>query len=153
MHRTRGFTLIELMIAVAIIALLALMAVPAFARARQRTRIAKFMNALRVATGAFDQYATEHAGSYPPDVNRGITPAGMQSYFGDKLDWTAPTPIGGNWDWDVDVFGVKAGVSIVNSSLSDSEMKQIDAEIDDGNLNTGSFQLTGPGRYTAIVDW
>lgn len=139
------------MIVVAIIALLAAIAVPAFARARQRARASKFLNALRIASGAFEQYATEH-GSYPADVNRAIVPPGMQSYFGDKLDWTAPTPIGGSWDWDVNVFGVKAGVSIVAPSLTDAELTDLDAELDDGDLNTGSFRNTGPQRYTAILE-
>ncbi len=151
MRRERAFTLVEIMIVVAIIAVLAAIAVPAFARARQRARVSKFLNALRIATGAFEQYASEH-GSYPPDVNRAITPTGMQSYFGEKLDWTAPTPIGGSWDWDVNVFGVKAGVSVVAPDMTDAEMTEIDAEFDDGDLNTGWFRVTGPQRYTAIVE-
>jgi len=56
------------MIVVAIICLLALLALPAFLRARQRTQNTKFINSLRVAIAAFDTYATEH-NSYPDDVN------------------------------------------------------------------------------------
>src|ERR1700720_3793969 len=100
MHSRRdAFTLVELMIVSGIISLLAVLALPAFLRARQRTQNTKFINALRVGAAAFDTYAMEHNG-YPADVNRGIVPPGMSSYFGPTLDWTKPTPIGGQWDWD-----------------------------------------------------
>jgi len=67
MRRAAGFTLVEIMIVVSVIALLAVMALPSFLRARQQAQNAKFMNGLRVASGAFEQYAIEH-GAYPPDV-------------------------------------------------------------------------------------
>src|ERR1700736_516176 len=107
MRREAAFTLVEIMIVVSIIALLAVMAVPSFLRARQRSQNAKFVNALRIASGAFETYAAENNG-YPPDVSRATVPAGMATYFGPMLDWTKPTPIGGNWDWDYKVFGFTA---------------------------------------------
>nr|MBA3274078.1 type II secretion system protein [Chthoniobacterales bacterium] len=67
MRRNSAFTLVEIMIVVSIIALLAAVAIPAFMRARQRTQNVKFINALRIASGAIEQYAIEHS-SYPVDV-------------------------------------------------------------------------------------
>jgi prepilin-type N-terminal cleavage/methylation domain-containing protein len=151
MRRAAGFTLVEIMIVVSIIALLALIALPSFLRAREQAQNAKFINALRIATDAFAMYACEH-NSYPPDVNRGIVPAGMAPYFGPMLDFTAKTPIGGNWDWDYKQFGFTAGVSVVGSGVSNAQITQIDAKIDDGNLNTGHFQDTASGRYTDIIE-
>ncbi|MDQ6810196.1 MAG: type II secretion system GspH family protein [Verrucomicrobiota bacterium] len=151
MRRERAFTLVEIMIVVAIVALLAVIALPSFLRARERARQAKFLNALRIATGAFEMYAAEH-GAYPPDVNRGIVPPGMQTYFGAKLDWTGPTPIGGNWDWDHDVFGIKAGVTVVVPNETPEQMAEIDAKIDDGDLTTGAFRDLGSGHYTSIIE-
>ena len=150
MRRTAGFTLVEIMIVVAIIALLAVIAVPSFLRARERSQNAKFMNALRVASGAFEQYAAEHGG-YPADVNRGVVPAGMSTYFGPTLDWTKSTPIGGNWDWDANVFGFVAGVSVAGSSASVTQFTDIDTAMDDGDLGTGQFRNTASGRYTYIL--
>ena len=55
----RGFTLIELMIVVAIIALLAAIAVPGFLRARKRSQASRILNDLRMIDSAVDQYAIE----------------------------------------------------------------------------------------------
>jgi prepilin-type N-terminal cleavage/methylation domain-containing protein len=151
MRRTEGFTLVEIMIVVSIIALLAIIAVPSFLHAREQSQSAKFVNALRVASGAFEMYLAEH-NAYPPDVSRGIVPPGMETYFGPTLDWTKPTPLGGNWDWDYNVFGFTAGISAVGTNASTQQMQDIDAKIDDGNLSTGQFQDKGSGRYTLILE-
>jgi prepilin-type N-terminal cleavage/methylation domain-containing protein len=54
-----GFTLVEIMIVVAIIALLAAIAVPGFLRARKRSQASKIINDLRLVDAAVDQYAIE----------------------------------------------------------------------------------------------
>jgi prepilin-type N-terminal cleavage/methylation domain-containing protein len=54
-----GFTLVEIMIVVAIIALLAAIAVPGFLRARKRSQASKVLNDLRLISSAMDQYAIE----------------------------------------------------------------------------------------------
>ena len=151
MHKNRGFTLVEIMIVVSVIALLAVIAVPSFMRARERTHRTLLVNALRVARDACDIYVIEHNG-WPPDVSRGVLPAGMATYFNGHFDWTAPTPIGGRWDWDYKVFGFTAGVSIVSPDETPEEMAEIDAMIDDGDLSTGAFQQTAGGRYTWILE-
>jgi prepilin-type N-terminal cleavage/methylation domain-containing protein len=151
MRRAAAFTLVEIMIVVAIIALLVVMALPSFLRARQHAQNAKFVNALRIAVDAFQMYATEN-NTYPADVSRAVVPTGMALYFGPTLDWTRPTPIGGNWDWDYNVFGFTAGVSVVGSSADVAQMTEIDAKIDDGNLSTGGFQNTASDRYTSIIE-
>ena len=59
--RRAGFTLVEIMIVVAIIALLAAIAVPGFLRARKRSQASKIINDLRLIDSAVDQYAIETA--------------------------------------------------------------------------------------------
>jgi prepilin-type N-terminal cleavage/methylation domain-containing protein len=54
-----GFTLVEIMIVVAIIALLASIAVPGFMRARKRAQASRVLNDLRIIDSAIDQYAIE----------------------------------------------------------------------------------------------
>jgi prepilin-type N-terminal cleavage/methylation domain-containing protein len=58
-RRNQGFTLVEIMIVVAIIALLAAIAVPGFLRARKRSQASKILNDLRMIDSAVDQYAIE----------------------------------------------------------------------------------------------
>lgn len=68
-HTKRGgFTLVEIMIVVAIIALLAAIAVPSFLRARKRSQASTILNDLRLIDSAKDQYAieTNKSGSVTP---------------------------------------------------------------------------------------
>ncbi len=58
-NKRAGFTLVEIMIVVAIIALLAAIAVPGFLRARKRSQASKILNDLRLISSAVDQYAIE----------------------------------------------------------------------------------------------
>ena len=62
-----GFTLVEIMIVVAIIALLAAIAVPNFLRARKRSQATRILEDLRIIDSAIDQYAIENnkAGGVP----------------------------------------------------------------------------------------
>ena len=57
--RRGGFTLVEIMIVVAIIALLAAIAVPGLLRARKRSQASRILNDLRMIDSACDQYAIE----------------------------------------------------------------------------------------------
>jgi prepilin-type N-terminal cleavage/methylation domain-containing protein len=74
-HR-RGFTLVEIMIVVAIIALLASIAVPNFLRARKRAQATRIIEDLRVIDNATDEYAIEN------NKTSGMNPA-----FGDLKNY------------------------------------------------------------------
>ena len=64
-----GFTLVEIMIVVAIIALLAAIAVPGFLRARKRSQASRVVNDLRLIDSAVDQYAIENNKTTGATVN------------------------------------------------------------------------------------
>jgi prepilin-type N-terminal cleavage/methylation domain-containing protein len=59
-RKNTGFTLTELMVVVAILALLVSLAVPAFLRGRKRGQASRVINDLRQIDSAVDQYALEN---------------------------------------------------------------------------------------------
>src|SRR6516225_4957944 len=64
-----GFTLVEIMIVVAIIALLAAIAVPNFLRARKRSQATRELEDLRLLDSAIDQYAIDNQKSSGDSVS------------------------------------------------------------------------------------
>jgi len=65
MNRTEGFTLIELLIVVAIIAILALIAVPNFLEAQVRAKVARVRTEMRTLAVALEAYRSDQL-AYPP---------------------------------------------------------------------------------------
>ncbi len=63
----RAFTLIELLIVVAIIGILAAIAVPNFLSAQIRAKVAKAYSDIRSIVTAQEMYALDNAGGYPPE--------------------------------------------------------------------------------------
>src|SRR3954453_20583063 len=72
--RRSGFTLVEIMIVVAIIALPAAMAVPSFLRARKRSQATSTLETCRMIDGAKDQYALENNKSSMTPVAADLVP-------------------------------------------------------------------------------
>lgn len=68
--RGAGFTLVEIMIVVAVIALLVAIAVPNFMRARKRSQAVRILDDLRILDHATDHYALET--NKPAGFNPGI---------------------------------------------------------------------------------
>ena len=64
-RRTAAFTLVEIMIVVAIIALLVAIAVPSMLRARKRAQAVSIRTDLRLIDAGMDQYALEY--NKPPN--------------------------------------------------------------------------------------
>ncbi len=83
-----GFTLVEIMIVVAIIALLAAIAVPGFLRSRKRSQATAILNDARIISGAIDQYAIESNQIGSTTVNVPV----LKGYFkpGSRLYTQAP---------------------------------------------------------------
>ena len=136
------------MIVVVIIGLLAALAIPAFARVQKASRVSRFLNDLRVASGAIEQYTLEK-GAWPPDGN-----ASFGTQLADYLPpgrWNGATIFGGYWDWDYNNFGFTAGLSLENYTAQESELEEVDRRIDDGDLSTGKFRRTGGNRVSWIL--
>jgi prepilin-type N-terminal cleavage/methylation domain-containing protein len=99
--RNEGFTLVEIMIVVAIIALLAAIAVPGLMRARKRSQASRVINDLRLISAAIDQYAVDFSKMAGTSVT--------------TLDWTAYMKRGtALYTTAQDVFGQSYGVQTVD---------------------------------------
>jgi prepilin-type N-terminal cleavage/methylation domain-containing protein len=145
-----GFSLLELMVVIAILGLLLMIAFPAWQRTRENSMSGRFLSDLRLAVAAFELYAAENNG-YPEEALPGIVPKGMATYLPKRMNWTLPTAIGGQWDWDYLQFGVTAGVSVYAPNANIHQMRRMDRQIDDGNLATGMFRARASG-YISVVE-
>jgi len=77
-------------------------------------------------------------------------PDGMNDYL-TRMDWTAPTPLGGRWDWDNTSVGITAGVTGIGAGLDLKGFRAVDRRIDDGDLLSGRFRRTGAGGFTYVI--
>ena len=99
--RTKGFTLVEIMVAVVIIGVLAALAIPAFQRTQHASRNARAINDFRVFVQAFEIYNTQHGG-WPDTAAPGVVPT-LPNSIADTLraaSWQGATVLGGQWQWD-----------------------------------------------------
>jgi type II secretory pathway pseudopilin PulG len=139
-------TLVEVMLVVAIIALLAAVMVPAVQRALRGRANGQTAYQLRCAVEAFEMYAGE-SGSYPPDSYPGVIPPEMADYYFPYFKitewWPLATELGGAFDWDVGYHGFAASVSISSPTASQQQLQEYDQLIDDGDLDTGRLRLVG----------
>jgi prepilin-type N-terminal cleavage/methylation domain-containing protein len=98
-----GFTLVEIMIVVAIIGLLAAIAVPNFVRARESAQLKSIINNLRLIEGAKDQWALENKRS----TGSTVTSASLKAYLRNNA-WV--TQLAGE-TYNINVIGTLADAS------------------------------------------
>ena len=84
-HRfgTKAFTLIELLIVVAIIAILAAIAVPNFLEAQTRSKVARCRSDMRTIATALESYSVDNNNKYPSEYIT-VTPDGLREQLAQK---------------------------------------------------------------------
>jgi len=122
-----GFTLIELMIVIAIVAILVALAVPAYKDYTIRAKVTECINGAAVAKLQVSEYY-ETVGTWPPDATAAgtLAPAG-ESQFCDGFDFTDGTS----------EFQVGTDEAAIDSGIS-------------GNIDP---QMFGVGNAQGGVDW
>lgn len=136
-----GFTLVEIMIVVAIIGLLAAIALPAFAKARLNSRVSAQMNDLRILEDAFQQYAMENQGFPPVNWMPKVLPTGMDKYVHGDI-WSQTTPSGGVYTWkrNTDSSGVTRYYISLSGGVDQEVWNIMEEKLDDGSPDTGRLQ-------------
>ena len=140
MSKRSAFTLIEVMIIVALISNVLLVALPAFIRSRNMAQNTRYISDLRTIAGAFEMYAAEN-NKYPATASVGVVPAGMDVYL-KNIPYSVRNAIGGQWYWTYNANGSPAAIvgSLSPFTLDDVRMADIDVRIDNGILATGNWR-------------
>lgn len=111
-----GFTLVEIMIVVAIIGLLAAIGIPNFVRARQTSQTNACINNLRIIDQAKQQWALEYG-----QIST-VTPSSsdLVPYFGRTGTQMPSEPLGGSYNINALTIAPTCSIALVSSNMHDA---------------------------------
>ena len=137
--RKRGFTLLEIMVVVAIISLIGAMAIPIYRKVTLKTQNMKLISEVLDYSDAFNSYYFLN-GTWPPTAGMNQIPNGMIGFL--PSAYTQGGAFGAEFHW----IGV-GKLQIKNSDATTESMTELDEKIDDGDLSTGQFKKQGAKMY------
>ena len=86
MEKNRGFTLIEVLVAATIIAVLTSIGIVSYQAANRRARDAKRKSDLEQVRAALEMYKSDHSGSYPAGSCVNISSLGLSNYLSSDIN-------------------------------------------------------------------
>ena len=151
-HMTcKGFTLIELMIVIAIIGILAAMAIPNYLAYRKKAQVANVASNLKNFEKGFLLYAVDE-GEFPNDSHIVLPDLPKMANYISPGVWGQITPLGGTFNWEGPNNYPYAEISFFESTAPQEDFELLDSMLDDGDLTQGKFRQTPNGRYTYIIE-
>ena len=157
MIRSRGFTIVELLIVIVVIAILAAITIVAYTGIQERARVSGFTDAVRKVEKAFQLKATaderssywreqDLLGTGNPNVSDVIAGTDLRNYLQAVPEVSGMSGLRWVYDNDGDSYdgcsasavGVNLIIYNVNQYLS--VMQELDNTLDDGNLACGKIR-------------
>ncbi len=143
----KGFTLIELMIVVAIIGILAAVAIPAYQDYVVKSKLSKVQSTLDSVKLALAMYAQEN-GSFPhgsQDTTTKSAAGGLWNSIGIGIGQTPVIPA------EVSVLKVDGAVDTTNYNSVDMTLTIAAGKIKSGSIDTKNLVIRGEGKGTAVT--
>lgn len=142
-RRRGGFTLTELVVVVAVVALLAAVAMPKLQRAIVKARAAEAVSDLQVVRVAVLNYHADRL-AYPKDANRGKVPAGLASYLPTRFSLTQKHYTVDYDNWSNQAQGFVGLTVITKDRAVGQEMIRM--------LRPNAWS-NGSDKFTWVVEW
>ena len=165
MQRTRGFTIVELLVVIVVIAILAAITIVSYNGVNQRSQAAAVASDLRAAqkgfllykeTSGLSTWTLETDASWNGTITGNPTISSIIAYNASFRDFIQKTPqttglgTASGWLYDnegdtyVDCQVSSNGANIILQNVTNTAVATlVDAALDDGNLSCGTMHMSG----------